>query len=114
MLFIFSIPVLAFSAGLVPCGDTADDPCKFNDLIDLIRIIVSFLMFKVALPLSAVLFSWAGIIMMTAGGSQDKIKQAKDIFLFVAIGIVITFAAWLIVETITGALLTPEYRSYIS
>ncbi len=114
MLFIFAIPTFAFSQGLVPCGDTADNPCRFNDFIDLIRNVVNFLMFGVALPLSAALFSWAGILMLTSGGSTEKIKQAKDIFWWVSVGIVITFAAWLIVDLITGSLLTSEYRSYLN
>lgn len=113
MLFALSTPILALSQGLVPCSGTADDPCQFSDFIDLISGIVSFLMFKVALPLSAVLFSWAGIVMMTAGGSEDRIKTAKDIFWWVFVGLVITFAAWLIVDLITGSLVTPEYRSYM-
>lgn len=111
---VITIPIFVYGAGLVPCSGDVNDPCKLNDLIDLVRGIVSFLMFKVALPLSAVLFSWAGVVMMTAGGNETKIKEAKDIFLFVAIGILITLAAWLIVDTITGALLTPEYKSYLS
>ncbi len=113
MLSVFSIPVFVFSAGLVPCDGT-DDPCNFNDFIDLIREVVNFLMFKVALPLSALLFSWAGILMLTAGGNESKIKEAKDIFWWVFVGILVTLAAWVLVSTITGALLSPEYRSYIS
>ncbi len=115
-LLVFIIPALVYahSSGLTTCAGTKNDPCQFNDLIDLIRDIVSFLMFKVALPLSALLFSWAGVLMLTAGGSEEQIKKAKDIFFFVFIGILITLAAWLIVDTITGSLLTPEYKGFLT
>ncbi len=115
-LLVFIIPVLthAYSSGLIPCSGAENSPCHFNDIIDLIRGIVSFLMFKVALPLSALLFSWAGVLMLTAGGSEEQIKKAKDIFFFVFIGILITLAAWLIVDTITGSLLTPEYKGFLT
>lgn len=111
-LFIFFIPTFAFSQGLIPCTGGATDPCNFNDFIDLIREVVNFLMFKVALPLSALLFSWAGVLMLTAGGNETKIKEAKDIFWWVFVGILVTLAAWVLVSTITGALLSPEFRTY--
>ncbi len=111
--FIFAVPAFVYSAGLVPCTNGANDPCKFNNLIDLVRNIVRFLMFGVALPLSAIMFSWAGVLMLTAGGNETKIKTAKDIFLWVFVGILITLAAWLIIDTITGALLTPDYKNFI-
>ena len=100
---------VAFAQGLVPCDGSSIDPCGFNDFIDLIRNVVDFLMFKVAVPLSAILFAYAGFLMMFAGGDEGKIKRARAIFWWVFVGIVITLSAWLIVKTITSALLKPGF-----
>lgn len=106
ILSMFIIPTLAVAqSGLIPCSGGSS--CDFVALIELIKNVINFMMFKLALPLAAISFAVAGIMMLTAGGSTDKIKQAKDIFWYVFVGIVIALSAWLIVNAITSVLLKP-------
>ena len=106
-------PLATFSAGLVPCEGTVANPCEFADFIILIQNVINFLMFDVAAPLAAVAFAVAGIIMFTSGGSPEKIKQAKEIFQWVLIGIFVALAGWLIVSTIMGTLLGGSISGFI-
>ena len=57
----------------------------------------------VAVFLSAVLFAWAGWLYLTsvAGG---EISRAKEIFVNVAVGLVIILAGWLVVDTLMRTL----------
>lgn len=100
--FLFSflilfLPLVSFSAGLIPC-DGAD--CDFNKFIELINNVINFLLFRLALPIAAISFAYAGFLLVTSGGSESKKTEAKNIFTGVAIGFIIAVAAWLIVNTI--------------
>jgi len=100
LLFIF--PLLASAdQPLVPCSG-AD--CDFNKLIELIRRIINFLIFKFAVPLAAISFAVAGVIILTAGGNTNKVEQGKEIAWNVAIGLIIALSAWLIVTAILAGL----------
>lgn len=90
--------------GLIPCGNTTQKMCTFEDLIRGIEGLINFMIY-LAVPLSVVAFGYAGFTYMTAGGDQSKIKQAHKTFGLVATGLVIMFAAWLIVNTITTVLI---------
>lgn len=84
-------------AGLVPCTDK----CGFDDILKLINKIVNFLLFTLAVPISAIMFAYAGFLMMVPGSeSASKKQQGKDIFLNVALGLVFVAGAWLIIHTI--------------
>ncbi len=109
VFFILLVPFFVFAQGLVPC----DVDCGFSDFIQLIQNVINFLMFDVAAPLAAIVFAWAGIIMFTAGGSPDKIKQANETFKWVLIGIIVALSGWLIVSAIMGALLGADVSNFL-
>ena len=95
------LPILVFSQGLVPClTSTNPQPCEFKHILELINTIINFILFVIAVPLSAIMFAYAGFLLVFSGGSSEKMSQAKSIFLNVVIGLVIVAAAWLIVHTI--------------
>ena len=106
---LFFIPLFAFAAKLVPC----EINCGFKEFMQLIQNVINFLMFDIASPLAAIAFAWAGIIMLTAGGSTEKIKQAKEVFWWVFIGFVVALSGWLVVSTLMGALLGGETASFV-
>lgn len=109
VFLVLLVPFFALAEGLVPC----DTDCGFNDFILLIQNVINFLMFDIAAPLSAVVFAWAGIMMFTAGGSPERIKQANETFKWVLIGIIVALSGWLIVSAIMGALLGAEVTSFL-
>jgi hypothetical protein len=111
-IFILSIiitPVISFGAfdftkGLVPCqtSTTKDVPCDFNAFIGLIDKMINYILYM-AVPICAIMFAYAGFLLITAGGSEGKTK-AKGIFTNAAIGLLFVATAWLIVKTVLSIL----------
>lgn len=100
-MFMFLImPLISFSAGLVACKDN----CGWYELITLINTVITFILFRLALPIAAIMFAYAGILLLTSGGDPAKKTKAKELFLGVVLGLVIAAAAWLIVHTILSVL----------
>lgn len=104
--------------GLVPCdgpksiaGSDART-CNFQTLLQGINYIINW-MFIIAIPISLVSFSYAGILFMT--GKESNITQGKEIFSKVVWGVVIMAGAWLLVRTIVRGLLNPSgsFGSYL-
>ncbi len=89
--------------GLIVCNGPN---CTFDSLILLIRKVIDFLIL-ISVPLASLSFAWAGFLLVSSGGSEDKKNKAKEIFSKTAIGFMIVLSAWLIVYFISLALLEP-------
>lgn len=117
--FSFAMVPLVASAQstIIPCGfdlnadgkvlDTPSvwsasphEECYFYDVITLAQNVVNFLIFKIASPLAAVMFAYAGFLYVTNRGNESQVKQAHDIFLYVFWGLVVALAAWVTVNFI--------------
>lgn len=65
----------------------------------------------IAVFLSAMLFAYAGFLYLTSVGNPSGVTSAKNIFINVAIGLVIILAGWIVVDTLmktmTGASFGP-------
>lgn len=95
--FIFPI-IHTYAAGLVPCGDTPDDPCTVEDFFELIRNVLDYI-WKILAPILALLwFGFAGYKMMLSQGDPGKFNEGKNMLLYGIIGIIIIFSAPIIVE----------------
>lgn len=104
MVLIFALvstPVFA-QEKLVPC----DGPnCDFNSFVDLINNIINFALMYLAIPIAAIMFAYAGFLMVTAGESASEARtKAKGIFMNALMGLAIAAACWLIVNTILSVL----------
>lgn len=108
---ILTVPLISFSqgqnpsttTGLVPCTDGKS--CDFNALMDLVNNVIEFILKYMALPIAAIMFAYAGLKMITAGGEAAHARtQAKEIFMNTIIGLIIAVAAVLIVKTILSIL----------
>lgn len=115
ILFMFLVlitPALSSGAGLVPCTNTPvngkipdSDLCGFNALMDLINKIINFILFNMAIPIAAIMFVYAGWLMVTAGGEAAHARtKAKSIFTNAVIGLALAAAAWLIIKTVLSIL----------
>lgn len=102
ILLLIAMPFFSFAVDkpLVPCIDD----CNFSHIMQLINNIVDFILFKMALPISAIMFAYAGFLLLFSGGEQAKRTKAKEIFVNVALGLAFALAAWLIVNTILSIL----------
>jgi riboflavin transporter FmnP len=87
----------AFANGLVPCRGAGCTPCH---VLLLIKNIANFLVRDVTAPLAGLLFLVGGIMMIAAGGSEERFKKGKQIFVNTAIGAFIVLASWAIVNTL--------------
>ena len=106
------MPVLSLAADtpLVPCTNTPDpttgivpdaSKCDFNQLMNLVNTVIHFILFDLAIPIAAIMFAYAGFLLVTAGGEAASARtKAKSIFTNAVIGLVIAVAAWLIIRTI--------------
>lgn len=88
---------------IVPCNGV---DCTCEHLIQLAQNLINTGIF-IAVFLCAMLFAYAGWQYMT----QETIgghNHAKDMFVNVAIGLIIILAAWLVVDTLMRSLLANE------
>lgn len=97
VFFLFSFFSIVLAQGIVPCGNTADDPCTFEDLFELVNNVIEFILFKFVPPLAIIWFAFGGITMMTAGGDPSKIETGKKMITYGVIGVLLVYAAWAIV-----------------
>lgn len=104
-------PVSALAAGLVPC-DGVTVACGFSQLVDLVQNVLKYILYMVA-PLSAIMFAYAGFLYMFSQGGEANKTKAKNIFLYVGIGLVFVLGAWLIVKLILVGL-GAEGTSYLN
>lgn len=103
------VPMFALAqdsgTGLVPCDNSEGNPCDFDAFIALINKVIEFILFKMAIPIAAIMFAYAGFLMVTAGGEAAHARQeAKEIAMNTVIGLIFAAAAFLIVKTILSIL----------
>ena len=84
------------------------DPCTFTHFIQLAQNLINFIVY-LAIPISAIVFAWAGWTILSAGDNAGQRQKAKDMFSKVVIGLFFILAAWLIIRTILAALVGDDY-----
>jgi hypothetical protein len=102
VFLILIIPVisLAENTPLVQC-----DNCGFNDLMALINRVIKFILFDMVIPISAIMFAYAGFLLVFSGADSSGAKtKAKSIFTNTVLGLIIAMAAFLIIRTILSIL----------
>ena len=97
-LFIGQFVLAGGAGGLVPCGGEATDPCSFSHLLIGIETVINYVIMWIIIPLAAIIFMYAGYLMMTAAGNPAKLAAAKKAFWYVLFGLFIALSAWLVIE----------------
>jgi uncharacterized membrane protein len=92
---------------LIVC-DGVTVKCTFSSLITLTQNLITDLILLSTL-LATIAFAYAGIILLTSGGSEGKKDRAKEIFFKVLKGYLWILGAWLLVYTISSVLLEEEF-----
>ena len=92
---------------LIVC-DGVTDPCGFDDLIDLVKALITDLVLLSTL-LAVAAFCYAGFLLLTSGGNESAKEKAKTTLFKVVKGYLWILAAWLVVYTITSVLLKDGY-----
>ncbi|MEI7709111.1 MAG: hypothetical protein WCI76_00145 [bacterium] len=105
------IPDVVVGGSLVPCGhpnpnqnNEITNPCSFKDAITMINTITNFILYKMAIPICAIMFAYSGFLMVSSGGSSESLGRAKKIFTSTVMGLAFVAGAWLIVKTVITTL----------
>ena len=98
-------PVLAFAAGIVPCGGHNESPCNICYLFRGASNIVNFIVYDFAMPAAVAIIIYGGIMIVTAGASEANVKKGQTAIKRVIGGMIITLAAWIIVDTVLKILI---------
>lgn len=112
---MLTMPTFAVGEGLVTCGRGADVAsgrpadskygCTFQDALTLINKVINFILVYMVVPIAAIMFAYAGFLLVTAGGEVASARtKAKEIFLNALIGLAISVACWLIIKTLLSIL----------
>jgi len=104
LIILFLLISVGAKGELVPCGQTADKPCKLEHLTILAKNVFDFIVFKIAVPLGALVIVAGGIVMLVSGGNPNLLSLAKRMLWGAVIGIFLVFGSWLIVYSILRAL----------
>lgn len=117
LIFVFSFlifPLVVLAAEylpLVPCGLKAQPssggipnwnyvrPCTRCDAFKLAENVIDFILKGVIPPVAAVLFVYAGLMILLGGAMPKRIEHGKTVFKNTFIGLLIILASWLIVNT---------------
>lgn len=99
-LFSFFIFGQVQAAGLVPCGGTGESACQFCHIFVLINTILQKLLFVFVPVIAVLMLIFGGVMFFFAGANPRLFSQATGIIKSVVIGLVIIFAAWMIVNTV--------------
>lgn len=91
------------SLALVPCGGPGD-ACEICDLYTLANNLINFALFSLATPILVLALLIGGLYWLTSGGSEERITKGKDILKYAAIGFLIAFGAWVIINTLLSTL----------
>ena len=75
VFMVLIIPVLSLADGLVPCDNSAGQLCDFNAFMTLINTIIHFVLYGMVIPITAIMFAYAGFLFITAGG---EVAGAED------------------------------------
>ena len=121
-IFLFSIIPLAFvsaggtncpTGGFVPCG-TDGCPCEFCDLFVMINGIIKFVMFTAVPIVATLMLIIGGAMFLFAGAKPDILSKSTGIITAVVIGLVVIFAAWVIVNTVMTKIGIIESSSFLN
>ncbi len=64
------------------------NPIAAKSLVDLAKAIGKFL-FQIAIPIAVIIIIYAGLLFLTSGGNQEKVKKARTALLYAIIGLAI-------------------------
>ena len=87
--------------GLVPCGNTPEDPCTLCDFFVLIKRIIDFLIAPpggIVFIVATLILVAGGVMFLTSAGEPDKIAKATKTMTNAVLGLIIIFAAWLFIS----------------
>jgi hypothetical protein len=97
-------PFLVGAAGLVPCGGTGEPTCNSCHVVSLVDSVISWLVLILG-TIAAIVIVYAGAKLVTSGGNQRAMEDAKSMITNIIIGYIIVLAGWLIIDFVMKSLI---------
>ncbi|TSC79093.1 MAG: Uncharacterized protein G01um101429_600 [Parcubacteria group bacterium Gr01-1014_29] len=94
----------AQEVGIVPCGYGTLPPCNLCHFYNLAKNGIDFMLFRFLVPLAVIALLIGGIYLLASRGNPQMIETGKNAITNTVIGILIAFAAWLVIATILNTL----------
>ena len=82
---IFSISPIVLADTCLGTSCNVPNPIGSDNFVDLLDKIAQWI-FNIGLVLAVIMVIWSGVLFMTAGGNEEKIKKAKQTLLWTIIG----------------------------
>lgn len=98
IVIIFSLPIFALAAGIVPCGGTGEPACQACHVVQLGQKLLEWFIGIMA-SVIALIFAIGGMKMVMSGGSEG-VSEAKSMMTNSVIGFIILLSAYLVVDTL--------------
>lgn len=98
-----SVNLFGYDLGCSPAKAPKDGGCGIKEFLGLVRHLIVWLTI-IVIPIGAAVIIWGGIVIMTAGGSEERIKKGRKVITTAVIGIGIALGSWLIINAIYLAL----------
>lgn len=89
--------------GNVTCGRAGQKACEYNDLVQLVQNIISFVVTYVIIPVIVLIILRAGIKLVISGNKANARSEAKESIKKAFIGLFLVLTAWLIVDALITA-----------
>ncbi|MBI2592840.1 MAG: hypothetical protein HYW37_01595 [Candidatus Colwellbacteria bacterium] len=84
--------------------------CGWEQLVGregLINNVIVFLIY-IAVPLATAIIIYGGVLLLTAAGSEERIKQGKTAIYTAVTGLTIVFGSYIIYSTVIKAIFIPN------
>lgn len=78
---------------------TSDVPCSLMDFFTLLKTLINAMLFA-AFPIAVIMIIKGGFTILTSEGNPGKMGEGRKIVEWAIYGMLITFGAWLIVNTL--------------
>lgn len=95
-------------SGLVPCGKSqagpgesqeVKAPCQFCHFFVMFKGILDFAL-KLVITIAVLMFVYGGFLYLVSGNNPSQLQTAMKVLTSTVIGLIIIFAAWIIISTI--------------
>jgi len=103
LLALFTPLLIKADEPLVPC-DGVNVKCTWDSIKVMLERILSFIIWKMAIPLSVLALTVGGIIMLTSAGNPGMATLGKKIVYSAIIGVFLSLCSVLIINFVLNAI----------
>lgn len=96
----FIINIVLIIPGTAGADGNLSNPLNSSSFVEVVGKVADFAA-KIGVPIAAVFIIYSGFLFVTARGSEDKLKSAKETFTWTIIGTAILMGAWVLAKAIT-------------